>query len=102
MAAEKTSLGSKPSWLPDIISVDGSWDEILERLYKIFKTDFIDGKPKLENFPVFWDRAIDNKYERGFWHLIEKENQQTIERNFDPRRAERLPWCAPSLKNCRD
>ncbi|MBK7377961.1 MAG: hypothetical protein IPJ03_02975 [Ignavibacteriales bacterium] len=104
MAAEKNSIKNKPSWLPDIISVDGNWEEILERLYSIFSTDFIIGKPKLENYPVFWDRTIDqdDKYDKGFWHLVEREDLLTKERNFDPRRAERLPWCAPSIENCKD
>lgn len=103
MAAEENSMSPKPDWLPEIISVDGIWKEILDRLYNIFRMDFIEGKPKLEDKPVFWDRTIDenDKYERGFWHLIEKEDQVTHERSFDPRRAERLTWCAPAIKNCK-
>ncbi len=104
MAAKETNLNRKPNWLPEMISVEGSWEEILEKLYNIFRLDFKEGKPKLEDKLVFWDRTIEagDKYERGFWHLIEKEDQETKERRFDSRRAERLPWCAPSIKNCRD
>lgn len=104
MAAKETDLKNKPDWLPEMISIDGSWEEILERLYNIFRIDFIEGKPKLGDKPVFWDRTVEegNKYERGFWHLIEREDKVTKERSFDPRRAERLSWCAPSIKNCKD
>jgi len=104
MASQNNLMEGKPSWLPDMISISGIWEDILNKLYSIFKTDFIEGKPKLENLPVFWDKTKveSEKYENGFWHLIEREDQVSKGRNFDPRRAERLPWCAPSINNCKD
>lgn len=97
-------MNSKPEWLPDLISVDGNWEVVLKKLYKIFKVDFILGRPKLEDKPVFWDKSIKegDKYENGFWHLIEKKYPDSDERKFNPRRAERLPWCAPVINHCND
>lgn len=92
-------MSEKPDWLPDIASVNGSWDETRAKLYDIFKTDFIHGKPKLGGYAVWWDRRKLNSdpYEEGFWHLITKKGGE--DRLFDPRRAERLPWCVPTISN---
>jgi hypothetical protein len=97
-------MSSKPEWLPEIISVSGDWKEVLKNLYNIFNNDFIIGKPKLNHRQIFWNRDKKNgdEYEMGFWHLVEKEYPDSEERLFDPRRAERLPWCAPMIKNCND
>lgn len=93
-----------PEWLPAIISVDGEWNKVVERLYAIFVTVIKDGKPNLNSSPVWWDRRIlDNeKYEEGFWHLISKDDNSTNERLFDPRRSERLPWCRPTIDHFND
>lgn len=54
--------------------------------------------------PVWWNqRKLEGeRYEEGFWHLITKTDQQSNERLLDPRRAERLPWCKPTLTNSSD
>lgn len=93
---------NRPDWLPDLISTDGNWkEEILPNLYNIFRKDFIYERPKLDDKKVYWNKTKDkdNKYENGFWHLITIGNSNSNERIFDPRRAERLPWCAPSIKH---
>lgn len=97
-------MTKRPDWLPDIISVDGEWDEVLARLYDIFDTDFKQTKRFFEGRLVWWDRRIlaDDHYEEGFWHLITKTDQETNERLLDPRRAERLPWCGPTISNSFD
>ena len=30
----------KPQWLPEMVSTNGSWDDVLARLYAIFVRDF--------------------------------------------------------------
>lgn len=91
-------MDNTPVWLPPIINVNGEWSNILRILYNVFTRDFIHGKPKLENVPVWWDnRKIDDIYEEGFWHLITKFDYTINQRLPDPRRAERLPWCAPII-----
>lgn len=93
-----------PEWLPNMIAVDGEWEKVVEALYTIFSDDMVAGKPKLDNCHVWWDRRVleGDKYEEGFWHLISKDDNETRERLFDSRRAERLPWCRPCIDNFRD
>ena len=92
-----------PSWLPKITSVDGSWDEVLKRLYGIFHADFIKEGCRFREMPVWWDRrrVLNDEYDEGFWHLITKVDEKG-ERLLDPRRAERLPWCKPTLNHSDD
>ena len=94
----------KPAWLPELVSVDGEWDEILPKLYRIFSNDFIKIKTMLEQRPVWWDRRVldDGGMPEGFWHLISKLEEKTGKRLFDPRRAERIPWCSPTINHCND
>ena len=87
----------KPHWLPSIVTVDGEWNHVLSILYGIFDKDIKQAKRFIQGKPVWWDRRIleGEQYEEGFWHLISKDDQKTKDRLFDPRRAERLPWCGP-------
>ena len=83
--------------------MNGEWEEVLRRLYQIFDQDFRKSGCAFEERQVFWDKRVaEGKYEEGFWHLITKTDRQTGERLFEPRRAERLPWCKPTLTNPRD
>jgi len=89
-----------PAWLPGMASVNGQWQEICARLYFIFQNDFIKSERYYENRHLWWDRRILNgEYEEGFWHLITKDDKDKKERLFEPRRAERLPWCGPAISN---
>ncbi len=93
-----------PDWLPPIISINGEWNEVLARLYEIFKRDFKETQRTLDGKLVWWDRRIlaGDQYEEGFWHLISRIERITGERIFDPRRAERLPWCGPTISKAND
>jgi hypothetical protein len=96
-----------PEWIPEMVMVSGNWDYTLNLLYSIFKGDFKERPVKLENKLVWWDRRIDQEsgLEEGFWHLISKDEINTNgekDRLFDPRRAERLPWCAAIIKHPKD
>ncbi len=97
-------MTNKPDWLPEMAVVGGVWEEVLDALYRIFDMDFRQGKCTFEGRPVWWDRRIlaGDRYEEGFWHLITKTEQRTKDRLFDPRRAERLPWGAPTIVNADD
>ncbi len=94
----------KPSWLPEIVSVDGEWEKVLAALYAIFDRDFKQMNRSFQDRPVWWDRRVlpGDQYEEGFWHLISKQDQDTNDRLLDPRRAERLPWCGPTISNAHD
>jgi hypothetical protein len=87
-----------PHWLPHIVSVDGQPERVFAMLYQIFTRDFVESPPLFRGRPILWDgRVLDGLYEEGFWHLITKQDQESGERFLDPRRAERLPWCAPTI-----
>jgi len=92
---------SPPEWLPEIIPVDGEWQGTLYRLYQIFEFDFKQTRRFFQSLPVKWNTTIlaGECYEEGFWHLITQDNHQTQERLFEPRRAERLPLCGPTISN---
>jgi hypothetical protein len=97
-------MSKKPDWLPEMVSTNGVWEEVLSRLYKIFDRDFNQLKPIFDKMQVWWDRCVleGDQYEEGFWHLISYYEKETGERLLDPRRAERLPWCCPTLINAQD
>ena len=95
---------NKPDWLPEVLNLDGEWEDVLERIYAVFEADFINGKPRFEGMPVWWNRAKDFGwgFEEGFWHLISEKDKKTKDRIPDFGRAKRLPWCAPLLTNSGD
>lgn len=98
-------MSTLPRWLPKMICVDGDGDEVLRKLHQIFETDFKRFNRMLGQRRVWWDRQVreDGKgYEEGFWHLIARDDIRTSQRLFDPRRAERLPWCGPAISNYQD
>jgi len=88
-----------PDWLPELIDTNGAWDEILGRLYNVFKADFIQGSPRYEGLPVWHDRRkLDgDPHEEGFWHLVTKEDKVTKDRYPDFPRAKRLRWCRATI-----
>lgn len=89
-----------PGWLPPIVRVDGRWEDVLRMLYGIFTEDFIESGPTFKGLKIQWDkRIVEGNYEEGFWHLITKTDSLSGERLLDSRRAERLPWCAPTISN---
>jgi hypothetical protein len=92
-------MTAPPGWLPEIISVNGEYREVVARLYVIFETDFKVARPRLGKLQVWWDKRIlpGEQYEEGFWHLITRSDRATLDRLHDPRRAERLPWCRPTI-----
>ncbi|MFH1085895.1 MAG: hypothetical protein V1772_09065 [Chloroflexota bacterium] len=97
-------MTTMPDWLPAILSVNGEWEDVLRRLYQVFESDFWRSGCSFQRRPVWWDRRVlpGESYEEGFWHLITRDDYQTNERLLDPRRAERLPWCAPTLRHSDD
>lgn len=58
--------------------------------------------PRVDGCPVWWHRQIRNGFEEAFWHSITRDDAAAGERLFDPRRAERLAWCGPLIRNCHD
>jgi hypothetical protein len=94
----------RPLWLPNHCCVDGEPQQVLTDLYDIFAKDFKSGAIVLMRMRVSWDQRIldGGSYEEGFWHIITRRDHSSGERLFDPRRAERLPWCRPTIINAED
>ena len=94
---------STPEWVPEMVSVNGDPHEVFAMLYAIFDADFRRTARQFRTMPVWWDRrVVDPPYEEGFWHLITRKDYCSGERLMDFRRAERLPWCGPTITNCGD
>jgi len=94
----------KPDWLPDILCVDGDYSQVLDALYKVFQRDIAAAQLMLDGHAISWDRRriANSAYEEGFWHLITCTDKITGDRLHDPRRAERLPWCGPTIRHNAD
>jgi hypothetical protein len=90
-----------PAWLPPMASCDGEWSQVLPMLWGIFERDFETGHPRFQGLPVWWDKRVlpGGSYPEGFWHLITRDCSRTDDRLPDFRRAERLPWCKPTITN---
>lgn len=93
-----------PDWLPPMLDLHGEWDAMLHTLYRVFTRDFKTGALHLGQDRVRYDGRVlaGETYEECFWHLVTRKDQSSGERLPDFRRAERLPWCAPILRNVND
>ncbi|MFH1628272.1 MAG: hypothetical protein ABIE47_06060 [Pseudomonadota bacterium] len=91
-----------PDFLPPILDLQGTWGEILERLYAVFCRDFKKGAVHHQGIRIIYDSRVlpdgCNK-EEGFWHVVSKEDRSSGERLIDYRRAERLPWAWPTMQS---
>lgn len=90
-----------PSFLPPMLNLDGTWEEILGRLYSVFSRDFKQTATCHNGLRVFYNRTIKldgSGKEEGFWHVVSKEAGNNGVRNFDHSRAKRLPWAKPLIE----
>jgi len=74
-------------------------DEIVEFLYTIFKSDFIDTPCHLAN-TIYIDPQSHKKKENKeeiFWHVITRQNKITKRRDLDKDRASRIKWIKPII-----
>jgi hypothetical protein len=81
--------------LPEIVTLEqsgGSWCNYEDKLYEIFKNEFIINIPTFMNKPIgiFTSKMYNNK-EKTFWHII-SEGKDEFNRNPDMRRCERIKW----------
>lgn len=90
-----------PSFLPPMLNLDGTWEEILDRLYSVFSRDFKQTTTYHNGLRVSYNHTIKSDgsgKEEGFWHVVSKEVRSTSERQFDHSRAKRLPWAKPLME----
>jgi|AntRauTorcE11898_2_1112593.scaffolds.fasta_scaffold13930_2 hypothetical protein len=91
-------------WLPEIVTLeefDGDYERYTNHLHEIFLNDFVRTKLILDDKPIYYDdRVIDGSGKcECFIHITTCEDDTTNERNFDPRRCERLCWAKPTIEN---
>lgn len=91
-----------PDFLPHLLSLKGTWDEILNRLYTVFTRDFKSGTACHRGIVVIYDGRIlpdGQGKEEGFWHVVSRLDSSSRYREIDYRRAERLPWARPLMES---
>lgn len=95
-------MSSQPDFLPLVINLDGSYDEIIERLYQVFRKDFIETRATHLGWKLRYNGKIyeysQGKVE-GFWHVITRDDATKSNRLIDYQRAKRLSWAKPLIEN---
>jgi hypothetical protein len=85
--------------LPEKLNLDAalSFESLVQKLYTVFRNDFIDTKPYFKALPVLYDnrRMDDSIYPEGFWHIITRGKDTRL---LDYKRAKRLPWLRPLIQ----
>lgn len=94
-----------PSWLPGLVLLEnynGDWNQYLNSIYEIFKSDFINSTCKYRGIIVAIKKhpKINNK-EATFWHLISSGEIEN-DRIPDLRRCERIRWPKPIIEKVPD
>jgi hypothetical protein len=95
-------MADTPDFLPPLLNLDGTYEEIVERLYAVFHRDFIERRANHLGRNVTFNRAIDERSQgkvNGFWHVVEREDPAGAIRLLDHDRAKRLPWAKPIMEN---
>src|SRR5574337_402263 len=95
-------MPDSPSFLPQMLNLDGEWTATLERLYAVFSRDFKETKTHHKGLRVIYNGLIrpdGQGKEEGFWHVVSRDNKSTGERLPDYPRAKRLPWAKPMMES---
>lgn len=95
-----------PDWLPEPIDTNGSWDEILGRLWAVFDSQ-ISRNLFLNGRPIWHDDRLSDGKPGGFWHVTHRDDwvydprrrANVKQRNFDSGRSACLSWLRPILEN---
>lgn len=95
-------MSDTPDFLPPLLNLDGTYVEIIERLYAVFRTDFILNRAQHLGRIVTYDGIIDEYSQgkvNGFWHVITRDDADVQDRLIDYHRSKRLPWAKPLMQN---
>ena len=76
----------------------GDWNVFVERLYEVFKADFVFSKPVLPKRVALKKHPLSEEKEATFWHLV-TEGKTEADRTPSLRRSECLPWIRPLIEN---
>ena len=94
-----------PHWIPELETqnIGEEFSSYENRLYDIFRRDFILSHPTYDNLTVTVRRheeEEDGKW-AGFFHITSTEDHATGERITDVRRCERIRYPRPTVQYCR-
>lgn len=95
-----------PHWTPELVTKSPIEDFAVyeDRIYAIFRHDFIDSHPSFDGLRVSVRRQkeeTDGKW-AGFFHITSVEDYTTGERNVDLRRCERIRFPRKTIDNAKD
>ena len=89
-------------WLPELMPCI-TWAEFSayeEKIYLIFRNDFISTHPEFEDKPVnIRKHPLVNGREQTYFHITSKEYTAQSERCPDPKRCERIRWIRAFIEN---
>ena len=91
-----------PDFLPPLLNLDGTYPDIIERLYTVFRADFIENRAQHFGRIVTFNGIVDEYSQgkaNGFWHVITRDDAAAQNRLIDYPRAKRLPWAKPLMQN---
>ena len=93
-------------WTPELVTKSPIEDFAVyeDRIYAIFRHDFIDSHPSFDGLRVSVRRQkeeTDGKW-AGFFHITSVEDYTTGERNVDLRRCERIRFPRKTIDNAKD
>lgn len=93
------------SWLPPLIFLkqfNGNWELYVEKIYEIFRADFITSWPlyQLKRVGIRKFPLEDGK-EQTFFHLT-TSGKDNSERLYDFRRCERIRWPKPIIEHAEE
>ena len=90
------------TWIPDLVTLtesEGNWNVYLEKIYALFKEDFVYLRPDFRDQKVILKKYPTCKgKEATFWHLI-SEGKVEDDRIPDLRRCERIRWPRATIEN---
>lgn len=93
-------MNSASGWLPPLLPTEGDRNDLIERLFTVFRRDIEFGKLVHDGLVVEWDNRVlpegKGKPEM-FWHLIQCYQKRGDDGVFDPFRARRLAWVRPII-----
>ena len=92
-----------PTWIPPFVEFNecNGWDDYVEKLYAIFKRDFLSDRLFFRNLRIAIRRnpVVENK-EGVFWHILGQEDSQRLPVTFE--RHKRIGWIRPIIVNLED
>ncbi len=96
-----SSHGEEMPALLTLADCNGNWDDYCNKVYELFRADFLETQPKYLGWWVRCrrDPIYDGK-EAGFWHCV-SEGREEDARTPDLRRCERIRWVRAGPGACR-